>query len=148
MRMLISNLGSKLTFSLWLLGVSTTQIKVCLELRLKNAKTLFLWIFWNFEISDKKSADFGCLFTFFQKYCKFMIISSTFWELHNCQLKLAICLHFGITTSVTDSIGHFIIFLKTLLIKVLIFIPRIYTELCWSFFKLWFLGTLSKMCLS
>ena len=110
----ISNIGSKLTLNFWLLGGWTTKIKVCLKLKLKNAKTSFKWFFWNFEISVKKSADFSCLFTFFQKYCKFMIISSTFWELHNCQLKLAICLHFGITTSVTDSIGHFIIFLKTL----------------------------------
>ena len=114
----ISNIGSKLTLNFWLLGGWTTKIKVCLKLKLKNAKTSFKWFFWNFEISVKKSADFSCLFTFFQKYCKFMIISSTFWELHNCQLKLAICLHFGITTSVTDSIGHFIIFLKTLLIKI------------------------------
>ena len=117
MRVLISNLGSKLTLSLWLLGVSTTQIKVCLELRLKNAKTSFIWIFWNFEISDKKSADFSCLFTFFQKCYKFMMISTTFWELYNCQLELATCLHFGITTWVADEHAHFAIFLKTLLIK-------------------------------
>ena len=89
----ISNIGSKLTLNFWLLGGWTIKIKVCLKLKLKNAKTSFKWFFWNFEISVKKSADFSCLFTFFQKYCKFMIISSTFWELHNCQLKLAICLH-------------------------------------------------------
>ena len=115
--MLISNLDSKLTLNFCLLGVWTTQINACLELRLKNAKTLFIWIFWNFEISDKKSADFSCLFTFFQKYCKFMMITRTFWELHNYQQELATCLHFGITTYVADEHVHFVIFLKTLLIK-------------------------------
>ena len=48
----------------------------------------------NFDVSDKKSADFSCLFTFFQKNCKIILIFPTFWELHNCKFMLAICLHF------------------------------------------------------
>ena len=60
----------------------------------KNGKFLFNNFFWNFHISVKKSADFSCLFTFFQKNCKIILIFPTFWELHNCKFKLAICLHF------------------------------------------------------
>ena len=60
----------------------------------KKWKFLFNKFFWNFHISEKKSADFSCLFTFFQKNCKIILIFPTFWELHNCKFKLAICLHF------------------------------------------------------
>ena len=34
------------------------------------------------------------MFTFFQKNCKIKIILTSFWELHNCLFKFAICLHF------------------------------------------------------
>ena len=76
------------------MGGWTTKTKVCSNIRIKNAKTLFNKFFWNFDISDKKSADFSCLFTFFQKNCKSIIFFTTFWELHNCHFWIAICLHF------------------------------------------------------
>ena len=76
------------------IGLLTTKMKVCCHIWIKNGKFLFNKFFWNFHISEKKSADFSCLFTFFQKNCKIILIFSTFWELHNCQFKLAICLHF------------------------------------------------------
>ena len=56
-----------LAWEFWLLGGWTTKIKVWSDIKIKNAKTLMNKIFWNFDVSDKKSADFSCLFTFFQK---------------------------------------------------------------------------------
>ena len=77
-----------------LLGGGTTKTMVWFDIRIKDAKTLFNKIFWNFDISDKKSADFSCLFTFFKKNCKPIKLFTIFWELHSWQLELVICLHF------------------------------------------------------
>ena len=76
------------------MGGWTAKTKVFSDIRLRNAKTLFNIIFWNSDISDKKSADFSCLFTFFQKDCKSIILFTIFLELHNCQFWIAVCLHF------------------------------------------------------
>ena len=77
-----------------LLGGGTTKTMVWFDIRIKDAKTLFNKIFWNFDISDKKSADFSCLFTFFKKNCKSIKLFTIHWELHNCQFWIAVCLHF------------------------------------------------------
>ena len=69
-------------------------MKVCCHIWMTNGKILFNKIFRYCDISDKKSADFSCLFTFFQKNCKSIIFCTIFWELHNCQFWIAICLYF------------------------------------------------------
>ena len=83
-----------LVWGFWLLGGWTTKTKVWSNIWIKNAKNLFNKNFQNFDVSDKKSADFSCLFTFFQKNCESKIFLTTFWELHNWQFWIAICLHF------------------------------------------------------
>ena len=90
----VNNKTWVLVWGFWLLGGWTTKTKVWSDIWIKNAKTLFNKIFQNFDVSDKKSADFSCLFTFFQKNCKSKIFFTTFWELHNWQFWIAICLHF------------------------------------------------------
>ena len=90
----VNNKTWVLAWELWLLGGWTTKTKVWSDMRVKNAKTLLNKIFWNFDISDKKSADFSCLFTFFKKNCKIIILFTIFLELHSWQLELVICLHF------------------------------------------------------
>ena len=69
-------------------------MKVGFDITIKNDKIFFNKLFWNFDVSEKKSADFSCLFTFFQKNCESKIFFTTFWELHNWQFWIAICLHF------------------------------------------------------
>ena len=76
------------------LGWWTAKIKVCFDITIKNDKIFVNTLFWNFDISEKKSADFSCLFTFFQKIYKFKNIYGTISELHNCLIKYTICLHF------------------------------------------------------
>ena len=93
---LVNNKIWVLLLDLWMLGGWTTKTKVLSVMRIKNAKTLLNKIFWNFDISDKKSADFSCLFTFFQKNRKSIIFFTTFWELHNCQFWKATRFHFWI----------------------------------------------------
>ena len=66
---LVNNKIWVLLLDLWMLGGWTTKTKVWSDMRIKNAKTLLNNFFWNFDISDKKSADFSCLFIFFQKNC-------------------------------------------------------------------------------
>ena len=61
---------------------------------MENYKIFVNNFFWNFDISEKKSADFSCLFTFFTKNENFKITFITNWELHNCQFWIAICLYF------------------------------------------------------
>ena len=70
------------------------KMKVCLNMSATIAKTFFNETFQNFHFWGKKSADFSCLFTFFQKNWKSKIFLTTFWELHNWQFWIAICLHF------------------------------------------------------
>ena len=89
-----NNITWILVLEFWLSGGWTTKTKVWSYMRIKNAKTLFNKSFWNFDISDKKSADFSCLFTFFKKNCKSIKLFTIFWELHSWQLELVICLHF------------------------------------------------------
>ena len=76
------------------LGWWTAKTKVCFDITIKNEKIFVNKLFWNFDVSEKKSADFSCLFTFFQKIYKFKNIYGTISELHNCLIKYAICLHF------------------------------------------------------
>ena len=94
LQMAVNNKTWILVWDVWPLGGLTTKMKVCRHIWIEKGKFLFNKIFRNFDISEKKSAGFSCLFTFFQKNCKIKIIFTTFWELHNCLFKFAICLHF------------------------------------------------------
>ena len=76
----------------------STKIKVCFEIRIKNDIIFVNTLFWNFDISEKKSADFSCLFTFFTKNENFKISSITNWEFHNCLIKILFCLNLCFTT--------------------------------------------------
>ena len=69
------------------LGAWTTKIKVCFDITIENYKIFVNNFLWNFDISEKKSADFSCLFTFFQKICKFKNIYGTISELPTSQVK-------------------------------------------------------------
>ena len=80
------------------LGWWTAKTKVCFDITIKNRKFFVNKLFWNFDVSEKKSADFSCLFTFFQKIYKFKNIYGTISELHTCQVKYDICLHFCVIT--------------------------------------------------
>ena len=64
----------------------------------KKRQNFLLRNFLKFDVSEKKSADFSCLFTFFLKKCKFKNIFTTIREMHNRLKKIVICLHFCITT--------------------------------------------------
>ena len=55
-------------------------------------------LFWKFDVSVKKSADFSCLFTFFLKNVNSKKINAINCEIHNYWKKIVICLHFWITT--------------------------------------------------
>ena len=90
----VNNKTWALAWHSWLLVGGTTKTMVWFDIRIKDAKTLFNKFFWNFDISDKKSADFSCLFTFFKKNCKSIKLFNIYWELHSWQLELVICLHF------------------------------------------------------
>ena len=63
--------------SYFTLGGWTIKMKVCFDMTIKNDKIFFNIIFQNFDVSEKKSADFSCLFTFFRKICKFKQIDTT-----------------------------------------------------------------------
>ena len=63
--------------SYFTLGVWTTKVKVCFDIRIKNDKIFLNNFFTNFDVSEKKSADFSCLFTFFTKNENFKITSKT-----------------------------------------------------------------------
>ena len=76
------------------LGWWTAKTKVCFDITIKSDKIFVNALFWNFDITGKKSADFSCLFTFFQKIYKFKNNYGTIWELHTFQIKYDICLHF------------------------------------------------------
>ena len=60
--------------SYFTLGAWTTKVKVCFDIRIKNDKIFSNNFFTNFDVSEKKSADFSCLFTFFQKDYKSIFI--------------------------------------------------------------------------
>ena len=94
LRYTVNNKTWALVWHSWLLGGGTTKTMVWFDIRIKDAKTLFNKFFWNFDIPDKKSADFSCLFTFFQKNCKSILFFTIFWELYNCHFWIAIYLHF------------------------------------------------------
>ena len=70
-----------------------TKSKVCFDIRIKNDKIFFNKLFWNFDISDKKSADFSCLFTFFQMKTKLWLDPTTFWQFLKFWQKLDVCLY-------------------------------------------------------
>ena len=93
---LITKHGYWMRFSA--IGLLTTKMKVCCHIWIKNGKFLFNKFFWNFHISEKKSADFSCLFTYFPKNVNFEMIYTTFRESHHGLKKICICLHFCITT--------------------------------------------------
>ena len=75
-----------------------TKSKACYVEILTNCTFFVYMTYPNSKFSFKNSADFSCLFTFFQKNCKSIIFFTALWELHNWQLELVICLHFWITT--------------------------------------------------
>ena len=54
---------------LWYLAIRwlSTKIKVCFKIKMEDCTTFLNTIFPNFDVSEKKSADFSCLFTFFFK---------------------------------------------------------------------------------
>ena len=84
--------------SYFTLGWWTAKTKVCFDITIKSDKIFVNALFWNFDVSEKKSADFSCLFTFFQKIYKFKNDYGTIWELHTCRIKYDICLHFCVIT--------------------------------------------------
>ena len=51
----------------FMLGGWTTETKVCFDITMENYKIFVNNFFVNFDILEKKSADFSCLFTFFTK---------------------------------------------------------------------------------
>ena len=59
------------------LGGWTTKTKVCFDITMEKYKIFVNNFFWNFDTSEKKSADFSCLFTFFTKNENFKIASIT-----------------------------------------------------------------------
>ena len=51
---------------LWYLAIRwlSTKIKVCFKIKMEDCTTFLNTNFPNFDVSEKKSADFSCLFTF------------------------------------------------------------------------------------
>ena len=78
----------------FILGWWTAKTKVCFDIKIKSDKIFVNALFWNFDVSEKKSADFSCLFTFFQKKYRFSFIFVVYWELPNNLYKFHICIHF------------------------------------------------------
>ena len=68
--------------------------KTCYVEILTNETFFVYMIYPNSKFSFKKSADFSCLFTFFQMKTKLWLDSTTFWQFLKFWQKLDVCLYF------------------------------------------------------
>ena len=76
------------------MGYWTSKNEVCLDITIKNDNIFSKKLFWNFDVSEKKSADFSCLFTFFQNKNFSLVDLTMFWGFHKFCQNSDVCLHF------------------------------------------------------
>ena len=81
-----------------------TNSKVCYVGILTNGTFFVYMTYPNFEFSFKKSADFSCLFTFFQTRKKNWQLFTTFWEFHMFWQKSDVCSNFHTNNKIDQKI--------------------------------------------
>ena len=81
-----------------------TNSKVCYVGILTNGTFFVYMTYPNFEFSFKKSADFSCLFTFFQTRKENWQLFTTFWEFHMFWQKSDVCLNFHTNNKIDQKI--------------------------------------------